>query len=72
MDCSGSDQSDQGVDCNTEAFNQQDLKAIVSYSKGVPRVLSSICNTSLLFGDKKGINIIDEDTIMKAINDVEL
>lgn len=61
-----------GAGSTTEVFSDQALKAIVSYSKGVPRVLSSICNTSLLFGDKKGINIIDEDTVMAAINDVEL
>lgn len=62
----------KGAGSTTEVFTDQALKAIVSYCKGVPRVLSGICNTSLLFGDKKGINIIDEDTVMAAINDVEL
>ena len=56
----------------TEVFNEQATKAIVSYSKGVPRIISKICNTSLLIGDKKGVNTIDEEVVMSAINDIEL
>jgi len=55
-----------------EIFTQSALKAIASYSKGVPRIISKICNSALLIGDKKGINTIDEDIILQTVNEVEL
>lgn len=55
----------------TEVFTPQALKAIASYSKGTPRVISSICNTAMMIGDKAGVNTIDEDIIMSAVNEVE-
>lgn len=55
----------------TEVFTPSAIKAITSYSKGVPRIISKLCNTALLIGDKQGINTIDEDIILTSVNEVE-
>lgn len=61
-----------GAGCLNDIFTEAALKAIISYSRGNPRIISKVCNTALLFGDKKGVSMIDEDIIMLAINDGEL
>lgn len=58
--------------CNTEVFSESAIKAITSYCNGSPRLISKLCNTALLIGDSDKTNIIDEETIMKAINEVEI
>lgn len=62
----------RGAGSTTEVFSEQAIKAVISYSKGIPRVISKTCNTALLIGDKKGVNTIDEEIIMMAINDIEI
>ncbi|MDO4501529.1 MAG: AAA family ATPase [Erysipelotrichaceae bacterium] len=61
-----------GAGSTTEVFSPSALKAITSYSKGNPRIISKICNTALLVGDKLGVNTIDEEVILHVINEVEL
>ena len=58
--------------CQTQVFSEAALKALVSYSKGNPRVISKVCNNALLIGDKQGLNTIDEDVIMIAVNEIEV
>lgn len=61
-----------GAGSTTEVFSPSALKAITSYSKGNPRIISKICNTALLVGDKLGINTIDDEIIIQVVNEVEL
>lgn len=53
-------------------FSNSTLKAIASYCKGNPRIISKVCNTALLIGDKLGVNTIDDEVIMQVTNEVEL
>ena len=62
----------KGAGSTIDVFNEQAIKAITSYSKGIPRIISKICNTSFLIGDRKSSNIIDEDIVMMAVNEIEL
>lgn len=55
-----------------DIFESGALQAIVSYSKGNPRLLSKLCNEVLLVGNNKNKNVIDEDIVMMAVNEIEL
>lgn len=58
--------------CNNEVFSESAIKAITSYCNGSPRLISKLCNTALLIGDTNKVNIIDEEIVMKAIDEVEI
>ncbi len=55
-----------------EVFDTQALEAISNASKGIPRMINKICNSCLMFGNSKNINIIDMKTVMDSINDIVL
>jgi len=61
-----------GAKCNTDIFNESALEAIANASMGVPRIINKICNSSLMIGNTKNVNIIDSDIIMLAVNETEL
>lgn len=61
-----------GAKCNTDIFNESALEAIANASNGVPRIINKICNSSLMIGNTKNMNIIDSDIIMLAVNEIEL
>ena len=61
-----------GAKCNTDIFNESALEAIANASMGVPRIVNKICNSSLMIGNTKNVNIIDSDIIMLAVNETEL
>ena len=58
--------------CEGEVFTEGALKAITSYCNGSPRLISKLCNTALLIGDNSKANIIDEEIVMKAVDEVEI
>ena len=58
--------------CETQVFESNALEAIVNAANGVPRIINKICNESLLIADSANLNMINEDSVMKAINDMEL
>ena len=53
-----------------QIFTEQATRAIASYSSGIPRIISRVCDTSLMIGNKSNKNIIDEDIALMAINEV--
>ena len=61
-----------GAKCNTDIFNESALETIANASMGVPRIINKICNSSLMIGNTKNVNIIDSDIIMLAVNETEL
>lgn len=53
-----------------QIFTEQAIRAIASYSSCIPRIISRVCDTSLMIGNKLNKNIIDEDVTLMAINEV--
>lgn len=58
--------------CHQEVFEKNALEAIVSASNGTPRMIDKIVNASLLIGNTMNQNIIVSETVMNAINDIQL
>lgn len=52
-----------------QVFTEQAIRAISSYSSGIPRIISRVCDISLMIGSKLNKNIIDEDVALMAINE---
>lgn len=53
-------------------FSESALEAIVNTAGGIARVINKICDACLLIGHNKGLNEIDNDIVMLAINETEL
>lgn len=62
----------EGAGGTQEVFNEKALEAICNASNGVARVANNICNASLIIADKLDAHMIDEEIIMKAVNENEL
>lgn len=58
--------------CHQEVFERNALEAIASAAIGVPRMLDKIANTSLLIGNSLNESIISSETVMKAVNDIQI
>lgn len=58
-----------GAKSNVEIFNKNAIEAIINTANGVPRIINKICNSSLLIGNTKNVNIIDSDIVMLAVNE---
>ena len=56
----------------TQVFESNALEAIINASNGVPRIINKICNQSLLIANSSNLNTIDEESVLKALNDIEL
>ena len=61
-----------GAKCTMEVFNPNALESIANASNGIPRLINKICNSSLIIGNSKNVNIIDADIVMLAVNETEL
>lgn len=55
-----------------ETFTPNAIEAISNGSDGSLRVINKICNNALMIGDVLETNIINEDIIMRAINEMSL
>jgi type II secretory pathway predicted ATPase ExeA len=62
----------KGANCHTNIFSEGALEGIINASNGVARVINKICNTCLLIGDSQGHSEINNDIVMKAVNEIEL
>ena len=58
--------------CHQEVFEKNAMEAIVSASNGTPRMIDKIVNASMMIGNSLNQNIIIADTVMKAVNDIQL
>lgn len=56
----------------TQVFESNALEAIINASNGVPRIINKICNQSLLIANSANLNTVDEESVLKALNDIEL
>lgn len=58
--------------CHEDIFDSTALQAVISSANGVPRIVDKLCNRCLIIADSSGKDRITEETIMKALSDVEL
>ena len=58
--------------CTDPIFDDPAIEAILNASDGTARVISKLCNASLVIGHSKGANRITADIVMQAINDSTL
>ena len=61
-----------GAKATSDVFNTNAINAIANASNGIPRLINKICNAALIIANSRNINIIDEEIIMSAVNDIEL
>ena len=59
----------KGAGCSQPVFEEGAVEAILNAADGTPRMISKLCNASLVIGHSKSINLITADTVMQAIND---
>lgn len=62
----------RGAGCTQPVFQENALEAILNASNGTARIINKICNASLLVANSRKLNIVDAESVMKAINDCEL
>ena len=59
----------KGAGCNQDVFDESAMEAILNASDGTARVISKLCNSSLVIGNTQGTNLVTADTVMQAINE---
>lgn len=58
--------------CTAPVFDDAAMEAILNASDGTARVISKLCNASLVIGHSQSANQITADIVMQAINDSTL
>ena len=58
--------------CTDSVFDDAAIEAILNASDGTARVISKLCNASLVIGHSQSANRITADIVMQAINDSTL
>lgn len=58
--------------CTDPVFDDAAIEAILNASDGTARVISKLCNASLVIGHSQSANRITADIVMQAINDSTL
>ena len=61
-----------GAKYTSNVFDETALEAIANASNGIPRIINKICDSSLMIGDSKNVNLINSDLVMLAVNEIEL
>ena len=61
-----------GAGCKQTVFEENALEAILNAANGIPRMITTRCNASLIVANSSGLNLITSDAVMQAINDCEL
>lgn len=62
----------EGAGCRQKIFENNAAEAILNAANGTPRMINKICNRALMIGASRNLNILDADTIMKAVDDIQL
>lgn len=60
------------ANCHQVVFEDNALEAITNAALGIPRMLDKITNNTLLIGNSLNETIISSDTVMKAVNDIQI
>jgi general secretion pathway protein A len=61
-----------GYDRSEPIFTHEAVSSIASFSRGIPRVISSICDAAMTYAFADDMSRISEETIEKVISDNEL
>lgn len=59
----------KGAGCHQTVFDESAIEAILNGADGTARMISKLCNASLVIGNSQQLQIITADTVMQAIND---
>jgi type II secretory pathway predicted ATPase ExeA len=62
----------KGAGCSQTIFDDGAIEAILNAADGTARMISKLCNASLVIGNSQNQNIITAETVMQAINDCTL
>lgn len=62
----------EGAGSRQTVFDENATESILNASNGTPRMINKICNRSLMIGASLGRDIIDADTVRKAVEDHHL
>ena len=62
----------KGAGCEQPVFDDSAIEAILNGSDGTARVISKLCNASMVIGNSQGQNLITAETVMQAINECTL
>lgn len=62
----------EGAGSRQTVFDENATESILNASNGTPRMINKICNRSLMIGASLGWDIIDADTVRKAVEDHHL
>ena len=62
----------EGAGARQTIFDENAVEAILNAANGTARLINKICNRSMMIGASHGINIIDAETVRKAVEDTQL
>lgn len=62
----------EGAGSRQSVFDDAAVEAILNSANGTARMINKICNRSMMIGASSGQNLIDADTVMKAVDDLQL
>lgn len=57
-----------GAGCVQPVFEEGAVEAVLNAADGTARMISKLCNASLVIGHSKNVNLISAETVMQAIN----
>ena len=59
----------KGAGCHQPVFEEDAVEAILNAADGTARIISKLCNASMVTGHSRNLTLINADTVMQAIND---
>lgn len=62
----------EGAGCRHNVFDENAIEAILNAANGTPRMINKLCNRSLMIGATFDQDIINAETIGKAVEDTQL
>ena len=62
----------RGAGCTQKVFEENAVEAILNSSNSTPRIINKICNSCMIIGNSLSLNMINADTVMKAINECDI
>ena len=61
----------EGAGSRQKVFEDNAAEAILNAANGTPRMINKICDRALMIGSSKNLDVIDADTVMKAVSDIQ-
>ena len=62
----------KGAGCNQPVFAEDAIEAVLNTADGTARMISKLCNASLVIGHSREVNPISAEIVMQAINDITI